>query len=59
MDLGPEEKFLKFCEVSRNRALKRFAQFFVQPAANGLKSTIAHKMCYFGRCLRNTGFHTI
>ena len=38
MDLGPEEKFLKFWEVSRNRALKRFAQFFVQPAANGLRS---------------------
>ena len=36
MDLGPEEKYLKFCEVSGNRALKRFAQFFVQPAANGL-----------------------
>ena len=36
MDLGPEEIFLKFSEVSRNRALKRFAQFFVQPAANGL-----------------------
>ena len=36
MDLGPEEKFLKSWEVSRNRALKRFAQFFVQPAADGL-----------------------
>ena len=33
MDLGPEEKSFKFWEVSRNRALKRFAQFFVQPAA--------------------------
>ena len=37
MDLGPEEKSFKFWEVSRNRALKRFAQFFVQPAANGLR----------------------
>ena len=37
MDLGPEEKFLKFSEVSQNRALKRFAQFFVQPAVDGLK----------------------
>ena len=36
MDLGPEEIFLKFWEVSRNCALKRFTQFFVQPAANGL-----------------------
>ena len=36
MDLEPKEIFLKFSEVSRNRALKRFAQFFVQPAANGL-----------------------
>ena len=37
MDLGPEVKFLKFQEVSQNRALKPFAQFFVQPAAPGLK----------------------
>ena len=43
MDLGPEEKFLKFWEVSRNRALKRFAQFLLQPAANGLTDTSLEK----------------
>ena len=36
MDLGPDEKFLKFLEVRQNHAQKRFAQFFVQPAVNGL-----------------------
>ena len=42
MQIFQTSKVLKFFgnevsyEVSRNRALKRFAQFFVQPAANGL-----------------------
>ena len=37
MDLGPEEKFGRFSELSENRALKPFAHFCVQPAAPGLK----------------------
>ena len=36
MDLRPEEKFLRFSELSENRALKPFAHFCVQPAAPGL-----------------------
>ena len=36
MDLGPQEKYLKFWEVCQNRALKRYSQFFVQSAADGL-----------------------
>ena len=39
MDLGPEEKFLRFSELSENRALKPFAHFCVQPAAPGLNTT--------------------
>ena len=35
MDLGPEENFLKFWEVSRNRALKRFAQFLFRTGGPG------------------------
>ena len=37
MDLGPEEKFGRFSELSENRALKPFAHIRVQPAALGLK----------------------
>ena len=37
MDLRPEEKFLRFSELSENRALKPFAHFCMQPAAPGLK----------------------
>ena len=36
MDLGPGEKFLRFLELSENRAVKPFAHFCVQPAAPGL-----------------------
>ena len=36
MDLGPEEKFLRFSELSENRAPKPFAHFCVQPSAPGL-----------------------
>ena len=36
MDLGPEDKFLRFSELSENRASKPFAHFCVQPAAPGL-----------------------
>ena len=37
MNLGPQEKFVKFSELTENRALKPFAHFCVQPAAPGLK----------------------
>ena len=40
MDLGPEEIFLRFSELSRNRALMSFAHFCVQPAAPGLNYEI-------------------
>ena len=46
MDLGPEEKFLRFSELSENRAQKTFAHFCVQPAAPGLILKVPTKMCF-------------
>ena len=41
MDLRPEEKLVRFSELSENPALKPFAHFCVQPAAPGLKERLA------------------
>ena len=40
MNLGPEEYFLSFSQLSENRALKPFAYFCVQHAAPGLNGLL-------------------
>ena len=40
MDIGPQEKFRKFREMSENHALKQFPRFFVQPTASGSRKIL-------------------
>ena len=51
MELGPEEKFLRFSQLSENSALKPFAHFCVQPAAPGLIIKL-NRVNYYAYCER-------